>query len=70
MTTHDFCKWVNTTLLPKITLEAGFPRKISVSTCRRWLLHIGFEVVTPRSGVFIDGHERPDVVESRTAFLR
>lgn len=30
----------------------------------------GFEVLTPRKGVFIDGHERPDVVEARSAFLR
>ena len=26
---------------------------------------MGFEVITPRKGIFIDGHERPDVVESR-----
>ena len=29
-----------------------------------------FEVLTPRKGIFVDGHERPDVVESRKAFLR
>ena len=70
MTTHDFCKWANTTLLPNLTLEPGFPRKVSVSTCRRWLLHIGFEVIIPRKGIFIDGYEREDVVEAHTAFLR
>ncbi len=64
MTTFDFCSWVNS------TLEPGFPRKISVSTARRWLCAMGFEVLTPRKGVFIDGHERPDVVEARSAFLR
>ena len=70
MTTRDFCHWVNTTLLPNLTLEPGFPRKVSVSTCHRWLCAMGFEVITPRKGIFIDGHERPDVVESRKAFLR
>ena len=70
MTTYDFCGWVNTTLHPNLTLEPGFPRKVSVPTCRRWLLAMGFEVLTPRKGIFIDGHERPDVVEARTAFLR
>ncbi len=34
MTTFDFCTWVNTTLLPSLTLEPGFPRKVGVSTCR------------------------------------
>ncbi len=57
MTTHDFFVWVNTTL----------PRKVSVSTCRRWLSGMRFEVITPRKGVFIDGHERAD---ARTAYLR
>ena len=70
MTTYDFCRWVNTTLLPNLTLEPGFPRKVSVTTCRRWLLAMGFEVITPRKGIFIDGHERPDVVEARSASLR
>lgn len=32
MTTTDFCKWVNKTLLPNFTLEPGFPRKVSVKT--------------------------------------
>ena len=35
MTTFDFCKWVNKTLLPSLTLEPGFPRKLGVSACRR-----------------------------------
>ena len=70
MTTYDFCKWVNRTLLPSLTLEPGFPRKVSVSTCRQWLLQLGFEVITPRKGIFIDGHERADVVEDRITFLR
>lgn len=70
MTTYDFCKWVNKTLLPGLTLEPGFPQKVGVTTCRLWLLQLGFEVITPRKGIFIDGHERADVVEAHTAFLR
>ena len=31
---------------------------------------MGFEVITPRKGIFIDGHERSDVVEARKNFLR
>jgi hypothetical protein len=31
---------------------------------------MGFEVLTPRKGIFIDGHEREDVVSYRKIFLR
>ena len=58
MTAIDFCKWVNKSLLPNSLLEPGYPRKVSVETARRWLHHLGFEMITPRKGIFIDGHER------------
>lgn len=70
MTSMEFCKWVNKTLLPNSTLEPGFPRRISVETARKWLHEMGFEVLTAKKGIFVDGHERPDVVESRKNFLR
>ena len=66
MTTIDFCKWVNSKLLPNCTLEPGYPRKTSVETARKWLHELGFEVITPRKGIYIDGHERED----RKTFLR
>ena len=31
---------------------------------------LGFEVLCPKRGIFIDGHERPDVVQYRKEFLR
>lgn len=43
MTTHDFCKWVK-----NLTLELAFPQRVSVATCRRLLIEMGFEVITPR----------------------
>ena len=70
MTTADFCKWVNKNLLPNCTLEPGFPRNISIETGRKWLHNLGFEVLTAKKGIFIDGHERPDVISYRTEFLR
>jgi hypothetical protein len=70
MTLIEFCKWVNKTLLPNSTLEPGFPRRVSVETSRKWLHEMGFEVLTARKGIFIDGHERPDVIESQKTFLR
>ena len=70
LTTVDFCKWVNKSLLPNSTLEPGFPQQISVETARKWLHEMGFEVLTARKGLFIDGHERTDVVKSCAIFLR
>ena len=57
LTTVDFCKWVNECFLPNCTLEPGFPRKIGLETARLWLHHLGFEVLTVRKGIFVDGHE-------------
>ena len=31
---------------------------------------MGFEVLTAKKGIFVDGHELPDVVESQTKLLR
>ena len=61
---------MNESLLPNSTLEPGFPRKIGLETAHIWLHHLGFEVLTVRKGIFIDGHERTDVIESRKLFLR
>ena len=39
-------------------------------TACRWLHQLGYNWRDIRKGVFIDGHERPDVVEYRNQFLR
>ena len=49
------------------TLEPGFPHKVGLETSRQWLHHLGFEVLTVRKGIFIDGQ---DVIEARKLFLR
>ena len=36
----------------------------------RWLHHLGFKPVRHRKGVYIDGHERDDVVLHRGKYLR
>ena len=70
LTAVAFCYWVNNNLLPNSTLEPGFPRRVSVETVRKWLHDLGFDVLHMSKGVFIDGHECPDVVESREKFLK
>ena len=70
LTASSFCHWVNNELLPNSVLEPGYPRRVSVETARKWLHELGFEILQRSKGVFIDGHERPDVVQSRVQFLR
>ena len=70
LTASAFCQWVNNELLPNSILDPGYPHRVSVETARKWLHEMGFEILQRSKGVFIDGHERPDVVESRVKFLR
>ena len=70
MTSISFCHWVNENLLPNSVLEPGYPRRISIQTALRWLHELGFEVLDKKKGVYIDGHERDDVVKHRRKFLR
>ena len=70
MTSISFCRWVNEQLLPSSILKPGIPRHIGVETGRKWLHELGFEVLDKKKGVYIDGHEREDVVEHRKKFLR
>ncbi len=63
---------VNEHLLPNHVLDPGYPRKISVETSRKRLLEMGFSVLDHKKGtyMYVDGHERSDVVEYRQSFLR
>ena len=70
MTAKSLCCWVNDTLLPSSHLQPHFPRFISLRTGIRWLHHLGFKPVSHKKGVYIDGHEREDVVRHRKSFLK
>ena len=70
MITTSFCQWVNNELLPNHVLEPGFPCRISVDTARRWLHHLEFHVLDRKKGIYIDGHEREDVVIYCEQYLR
>ena len=51
----------------KIFLELGIkPKKpLHVRTARRWLIKLGWRHSTIRKGIYMDGHERADVVKYR-----
>lgn len=51
-----------------ILWNQGF-QDIGLETGRTWLHELGFEVQDKKKGVYIDGHERDDVIEHRKKFL-
>ena len=55
---------------PKMQVQLG-SKKIttSVRTARRWLRKMDWRYGRKKNGMYIDGHEREDVVEYRKAFL-
>jgi len=71
MIAAGFCTWVNNTLLPKvIEYHPSAPSKISVRTAIRCLHGLGFETLSSKKGIYIDGHERQDVIDYRKLYLR
>ncbi|KAJ1300454.1 hypothetical protein OPQ81_005269 [Rhizoctonia solani] len=57
---------VNTKILPPLALSKS---TISENTAKKWLLQLGFRRTTYKKGIYMDGHERPDVVAYQTEFL-
>lgn len=71
MTAPMFRSWVVSTLLPQVRLHhPQVPSDVSNRTVARWLHQLGFEPSSTKKGVYIDGHERSDVVDYRKIYLR
>ena len=54
---------MNTTIFPQLGITPKQP--ISERTARRWLIKLGWRRTVVRKGVYMDGHERDDVVKYR-----
>lgn len=70
MTAARFAQWVNSELLPISNLAPGFPERITPRTASTWLHALGFRPTPYHKGVYVDGHERQDVIEYRNMYLR
>lgn len=71
LTAARFCEWLNSELLPVVgNHHPKAPKKVSTTTATRWLHKLGFSPSSTKKGVYIDGHERQDVVDYRKLFLR
>jgi hypothetical protein len=66
-TPDKLCRWINESLLVEITGYVG--HNVSERTVRRWMNTVGYKYGIWKKGIFIDGHERADVVEYRKEFL-
>ena len=63
LTGARFLQWVNTKLLAPIIEQGGKP--ICEATAKAWLRKLGYIYRKKKTIVYIDGHERKDVVEYR-----
>ena len=71
MTATTFCTWLESDLLPLVRQHhPEAPAKVSVPTATRWLHKLGFNPSSTKKGLYIDGHERKDVVDYRKLYLR
>ena len=61
LTGRSLAKWANSNL-PGIF--------ISERTAQRWMNHLGFHFGEPPLGVYVDGHEREDVIRYRAKFVK
>jgi hypothetical protein len=60
------CHYVNNVILPALRIDG----KIVESTARCWLrFRLGYECKESKKGMYVDGHERPDVIKERTDFI-
>lgn len=60
---RSFQAALNSTILPALGIITKRP--LCERTARRYLVTLGWRLTTLRKGVYMDGHERPDVVKYR-----
>jgi hypothetical protein len=66
VTPRTLCHHVNHIIFPALEIRGS----ITESTAQRWLkLKLGYECKEAKKGVYIDGHERPDVIREREVFI-
>ena len=62
-------KYINEGLLPSLYPDDP-TKKLSEMTVRQWLWKLGYQSTESKKGMYIDGHEHPDVLEYCKGFVR
>jgi hypothetical protein len=57
---------VNTKIFQSLSIPKS---SISENTAKKWLLRLGYQKSTYKKGVYMDGHERANMVAYRKDFL-
>ncbi|KIJ25047.1 hypothetical protein M422DRAFT_274056 [Sphaerobolus stellatus SS14] len=60
---------VNKIIIPSLGFDIG-AEKISISCARHWLIKLGYAMKEVKKGMYVDGHERADMIEYRKKFLK
>lgn len=69
--TQDIVDFMETAEMQEKLDEIGARnKKISIRTAQRWLHRMGWRYGRKRNGMYVDGHEREDVVEYREEFIK
>lgn len=63
VTPARFQRELNANIFPSLCINLD--KSISTRTARRWLIKLGWRRTQLKKGVYMDGHERPDVVKYR-----
>ncbi len=58
-------KWFHHSLNTQILLTLRYPptKTLSECTARQWLIKLGWRRTMLKKGIYMDGHERPDVID-------
>ena len=68
ITPDELCRHVNITILPSLGYN-GLMDRICSRTAINWLKKLGYICKDVRKGIYVDGHERPDVIAYCEKFL-
>lgn len=63
VTSNALAKHVNGVIFPELGITPAKP--VSIRTSRRWLIKLGWRHTRVKKGVYMDGHEREDVIAYR-----
>jgi hypothetical protein len=66
ITAKSLQDYVSTALFPNMGAKKS---SIGLSTARKWLKRLGWKYGKHQKGVYVDGHERADVIDYRGKFL-
>jgi hypothetical protein len=62
ITPHMMSQQINDVILPALQIKGA----ISESTAQCWLrFKLGYQCKESKKGLYVDGHERPDVIKER-----